>query len=98
MSSDRMDDEPFVLAEHAEQVFYSKDPTNLDWHVVLQVPRKTYMHDESSLIAESPNVTDADVGPSNSKPIVADELIFNDPENYVVVLEKKEGRGQTCDR
>ncbi|KAK1302935.1 hypothetical protein QJS10_CPB12g00801 [Acorus calamus] len=86
MSSDKMGDEPFILMEHAEQVFYSKDPKDLEWHVVLQVPRKVYIDDESSLIPEERNITDADVGPANYEPIIANEQIFNDPDDDDVVV------------
>ncbi|KAK1276415.1 hypothetical protein QJS04_geneDACA010942 [Acorus gramineus] len=61
---------------------WSQDP---EWHVVLQVPRKVYIQDESSLIPEEKIITDADVGPANSEPIIADEYIFIDPDDDVMV-------------
>ena len=41
-----LDDGPFILVEHARQVFYSKDPKDHNWHIVLDVPLKIYVKDE----------------------------------------------------
>ncbi|KAF6163073.1 hypothetical protein GIB67_001401 [Kingdonia uniflora] len=49
--SDHMADEPFILVEHAIQVFYSLDPKDPDWHVVLQVPSKVYVDDDACLLS-----------------------------------------------
>jgi len=37
---DREDDEPFILASQAKQVFYSRDPLNSEWSIVLMAPVK----------------------------------------------------------
>ncbi|GAV74203.1 DUF4216 domain-containing protein/Transpos_assoc domain-containing protein, partial [Cephalotus follicularis] len=34
-NNDLLGDEPFILAEQAEQVWYVQDPTEPDWHVVV---------------------------------------------------------------
>ena len=35
-----MNDEPFILASEASQVFYSKDLENDSWSVVLHTPKR----------------------------------------------------------
>ena len=35
-----MNDEPFILASEASQVFYSKDLKNSGWFVVLHTPKR----------------------------------------------------------
>ncbi|KAF6174275.1 hypothetical protein GIB67_019651 [Kingdonia uniflora] len=40
MSSNQIRNEPFIPTEHARQVFYSKDPKDPDWSVVLDAPTK----------------------------------------------------------
>ena len=42
------DDEPYIVADEAQQVYYVPDPKNKDWHMVIQVkPRDVYdMGDE----------------------------------------------------
>ncbi|KAF6168469.1 hypothetical protein GIB67_005021 [Kingdonia uniflora] len=61
--SDHMDNEPFIAAEHAIQVFYSQDPKDPDWHVVLQVPSKVYVDDEACLLSDERVLFDSDIGP-----------------------------------
>ena len=39
-SKDRVNDEPFILASEATQVFYSKDLKNDGWFVVLHTPKR----------------------------------------------------------
>ncbi|KAF9601817.1 hypothetical protein IFM89_023348 [Coptis chinensis] len=34
------DDEPFILASEAAQVFYCKDLSRDNWHVVLHAPKR----------------------------------------------------------
>ncbi|XP_058111740.1 uncharacterized protein LOC131255060 [Magnolia sinica] len=60
LSSDQVGDEPFILAEHAVQVFYSRDPKNPNWHVVLEVPRKIFVEDETSILSETRVVIEAE--------------------------------------
>ncbi|KAF9588810.1 hypothetical protein IFM89_016170 [Coptis chinensis] len=38
--SSKFEDEPFILASQASQVFYCKDPTRSDWNVVLDAPKR----------------------------------------------------------
>ncbi|XP_058084589.1 uncharacterized protein LOC131232380 [Magnolia sinica] len=92
LSSDQVGDEPFILAEHAVQVFYSRDPKNPDWHVVLEVPRKIFVEDETSLLSETGVVTDAEVGPNLTEVEMGGELLFNDNEDICVVVEKEKKR------
>ncbi|KAF6176932.1 hypothetical protein GIB67_027732 [Kingdonia uniflora] len=61
--SDHMADEPCILAEHAIQVFYSQDPKDPDWHVVLQFPSKVYVNDEACLLSDERILSDSDIGP-----------------------------------
>ena len=95
-SSDKVGDEPFILAEHAMQVFYSRDLKNPDWHVVLEVPKKIFVEDEICLLSERLKaVTDADAGPNLTSLAIVDELIFNEIEDIDVVVEKTKKRKRT---
>jgi len=94
MSADKVGDEPFILAEHVVQVFYSKDLKYPEWHVVLEVPRKIYIEDELCILCEKPSITDAAIGPTNIEPIVVDELIFNDEDNVLVEKNTRRKRGK----
>ena len=40
MYTRRMEDDPFIIASQAKQVFYVKDPVENDWCVVLTCPPK----------------------------------------------------------
>ncbi|XP_058100727.1 uncharacterized protein LOC131245347 [Magnolia sinica] len=92
LSSDQVGDEPFILAEHAVQVFYSRDPKHPNWHVVLEVPRKIFVEDETSILSETRVVTEAEVGPDLIEVDMGGELLFNDSEDICVVVEKKKKR------
>lgn len=39
-TKDRVNDDPFILASEANQVFYSKDLKNSGWFVVLHTPKR----------------------------------------------------------
>ncbi|XP_042387698.1 uncharacterized protein LOC121979771 [Zingiber officinale] len=45
----QMSDEPFIFASQAEQVFYSNDPVEPKWHVVLKMSRRDNYDVYSSL-------------------------------------------------
>ncbi|KAF6171233.1 hypothetical protein GIB67_036901 [Kingdonia uniflora] len=77
-SSNKFGDEPFILAEHATQVFYSKDPKDPDWNVVIEIPLKVYVEDEACLSYEERFIGNLDIVPSNDTLILDDEMIFND--------------------
>lgn len=87
INSDRLSDEPFILAEHAKQVYYSADPLDPDWHVVLESPQKVYVAGQMCLLPEQPDLTDNDVGPSNSGVLVDEELLFDDPDDMGIDVE-----------
>lgn len=95
LSSDRICDEPFILAEKATQVFYSQDPKNLEWHVVLEVPKKLYFDQDQPCLADERVLSDSDLGPSNLELPLVDELIFNAPEDMVEVVESSRKRRMT---
>ncbi|KAF6134833.1 hypothetical protein GIB67_002234 [Kingdonia uniflora] len=71
-----------------QQVFYSKDPRDPDWNVVIEVPPKVYIEDEACLSSEERFIGDSDIGSSNDTLIVDDEMIFNDSGWVVPVVEK----------
>ncbi|KAF6154769.1 hypothetical protein GIB67_032381 [Kingdonia uniflora] len=87
-SSDEVGDEPFILAEHAKQIFCSKDPLDPNWHIVLETPIEVYVEDEISLMSEQPNLVVTGLNPSNNEPIAEDELISDDLDDSYVVIEK----------
>ncbi|KAF6143906.1 hypothetical protein GIB67_001700 [Kingdonia uniflora] len=92
--SDQVGDTPFILAEHAKQVFYSEDPLDPDWHVVLETLAKIYVEDEISLMSEQPNLAVADLNPSNNEPIAEDYLIFDDLDDSYAIIEKTRKGGE----
>ncbi|KAF6166353.1 hypothetical protein GIB67_034904 [Kingdonia uniflora] len=89
INSNQIGDEPFILAEHARQVFYSKDPKYLDWSVVLDVPAKVYVEDEICLTTEQSNMTDIDIGQQSNEALYEIELLY--PEELNVVVERRDG-------
>ncbi|KAF5194909.1 hypothetical protein FRX31_015504, partial [Thalictrum thalictroides] len=62
-------------------VFYSKDPKDPEWHVVLEVPSKVYFEDRTCLLRSESVDTDVDEGPESSELVMVDELIFNEDDN-----------------
>ncbi|KAF5205119.1 hypothetical protein FRX31_005294 [Thalictrum thalictroides] len=75
-----------------QQVFYSKDPKDPEWHVVLEVPSKVYFEDRTCLLRSESVVTDVDEGPGSSELVMDDELIFNEDDNIEVVVDKRKKR------
>lgn len=50
MSSSRNDNEPFIFAWVAGQVFYVQDNLNTDWHIVIEIkPRDIFANQEDNL-------------------------------------------------
>lgn len=50
MSSSRKDNEPFIFAWVAGQVFYVQDNLNTDWHIVIEIkPRDIFANQEDNL-------------------------------------------------
>ncbi|KAF6172511.1 hypothetical protein GIB67_007024 [Kingdonia uniflora] len=74
--------------EYATHVFYSKNPRDSDWNVVIQVPLKVYIEYETYLSSEECFIEDSDIGLSNDTLIIDDEMIFNDSGCVVPVVEK----------
>ncbi|KAF5195905.1 hypothetical protein FRX31_014508, partial [Thalictrum thalictroides] len=72
-----------------QQVFYSKDPKDPEWHVVLEVPSKVYFEDRTCLLRSESVVTDVDEGPGSSELVVDDELIFNEDDDIEVPVRRK---------
>ncbi|KAF6168008.1 hypothetical protein GIB67_020117 [Kingdonia uniflora] len=86
MSSNQIGDEPFILAEHARQVFNSKDQKDPDWSVVLDVPGKVYVEEEICIASKQHDITDIDIGQQNNEALYESEVFF--PEEVNVVIEK----------
>ncbi|KAF6175926.1 hypothetical protein GIB67_003414 [Kingdonia uniflora] len=97
ISSNKFGDEPFILAEHATQVFYFKDPRDPDWNVVIEALSKVYVEDEACLSSEERFIGDSDIGPSNDTLIHNDEMIFNDSGCVVPIVEKSKKRKRMQD-
>ena len=92
ISFDLLDDEPFILAKHARQVLYSKDPKVHNWHIVLDVPPKIYVKDEPWLSTEPPDVTISNIEFSSVTHFIEDELIYDNSSDIGVVVEKVKKR------
>ncbi|XP_058103455.1 uncharacterized protein LOC131247027 [Magnolia sinica] len=65
------EDEPFIHASQAAQVFYCKDPTRDDWHVVLDVPKRLT---KDAYAFEDPLVFEAGLTAGSSSPSLIDDL------------------------
>lgn len=70
------DDEPFILANQATQVFYCKDHSRPDeeWHVVLDVPRNLYQDMDSF---EDPLVFEGRMNENDLAAALLDDIIDN---------------------
>ncbi|XP_058111142.1 uncharacterized protein LOC131254155 [Magnolia sinica] len=65
------EDEPFIHASQAAQVFYCKDPTRDDWHVVLDVPKRLT---KDAYAFEDPLVFEARLTACSSSPSLVNDL------------------------
>ncbi|XP_058077021.1 uncharacterized protein LOC131225475 [Magnolia sinica] len=65
------EDEPFIHASQAAQVFYCKDPTRDDWHVVLDVPKRLT---KDAYAFEDPLVFEARLTAGSSSHSLVDDL------------------------
>ena len=92
ISFDLLDDEPFILAKHARQVLYSKDPKVHNWHIVLDVPPKIYVKDEPWLLTEPPDVTISNIESSSVTHFIEDKLIDHNSSDIGVIVEKVKKR------
>lgn len=89
-SSEHINDEPFIFGDEASQVFYSQDPKNPDWHVVVEVPKKIYFdQDEICLSTDPATMGSLDVMQESVQVGLEDELIFNDTNDTFVVMEDR---------
>ena len=59
---DRLEDEPFILATQAQQVWYNADPSGHGWLTVGEVESKAYAH------VDDENVDDDNVDDDNADP------------------------------
>ena len=79
------DDEPYIVANEAQQVYYVPDPKNKDWHMVIQVkPRDVYDMGDKDYVATTE--TTQLVAPNNLK-----YLIPEGDEPVPTVREREDG-------
>lgn len=71
------DDEPFIHASQAAQVFYCKDLTRDDWHVVLDVPKRLT---KDAYAFEDPLVFEARLMAGSSSTSLTDDLNEEDED------------------
>ncbi|KAF6160931.1 hypothetical protein GIB67_007572, partial [Kingdonia uniflora] len=90
-------DKNLLDEKHATQVFYSKDPKDPDWNVVIEVPPKVYVEDEACLSSEERFIGDSNIRLSNDTLIHDDEMIFNDSGCIVPIVEKSKRRKRMQD-
>ena len=86
-TSVRMEDEPFILATQAEQVYYSQDQFDPDWFVAMKMKPKNVYNLEDDEMGEDREIEPFHVSFLND----STNFLLNDQGNHVWVRSGVEG-------